>query len=41
MKKKLIIFLIPTLVITAMYFVTQFVMDAIIEIEDDQWGADD
>ena len=41
MKKKIIIFLIPTLVITCLYFVTQFVMDAIIEIEDDQWGADD
>lgn len=40
MKKKVIIFLIPTLVITALYFVTRFIMDAIIEIEDDQWGDD-
>jgi hypothetical protein len=39
--KKAIFFFIPLLVITSLYFVTRFIMDAIIEIEDDQWGADD
>lgn len=39
--KKAIFFFIPLLVITSLYFVTRYIMDAIIEIEDDQWGADD
>lgn len=38
--KKATFFLIPILVITSLYFVTRFIMDAIIEIEDDQWGDD-
>jgi uncharacterized membrane protein YhdT len=38
--KKATFFLIPLLVITALYFMTRFIMDAIIEIEDDQWGED-
>lgn len=39
MKKKLLL-LFPIGLIVALYFVTRFVMDAIIEIEDDQWGED-
>ena len=38
--KKAAFFFIPILVITALYFMTRFIMDAIIEIEDDQWGDD-
>ena len=40
MKKKLTL-LFPIGIIIALYFVTRFIMDAIIEIEDEQWGADD
>jgi hypothetical protein len=39
MKKKLLL-LFPVGIIVALYFVTRFIMDAIIEIEDDQWGED-
>jgi hypothetical protein len=40
MKKKLLL-LFPVGIIVALYFVTRFIIDAIIEIEDEQWGADD
>jgi hypothetical protein len=33
--KKLFFFLIPILVITALYFVVRFVIDAIIEMDDE------
>ena len=32
--KKLLFFLIPILVITSLYFVVRFVIDAILELED-------
>jgi hypothetical protein len=38
--KKWMLLVVPLGVIVAFYFVTRFIMDAIIEIEDDQWGDD-
>lgn len=38
--KKWILLVVPVGLIVALYFMTQFIMDAIIEIEDDQWGDD-
>lgn len=38
--KKSAFFLIPILVITALYFVTRSLLDVILEIDDDQWGDD-
>jgi hypothetical protein len=38
--KKWMLLVVPVGLIVALYFMTQFIMDAIIEIEDDQWGDD-
>lgn len=40
MKKKILL-LFPIGIIIGLYFVTRFIMDAIIELEDEQWGADE
>jgi hypothetical protein len=38
--KKWMLLVVPVGLIVSLYFVTRFIMDAIIEIEDDQWGED-
>lgn len=38
--KKWIFLAVPLGLIVALYFVTRFIIDAIIEIDDDQWGED-